>query len=290
MNIAIATCVDKPTLTDGDRLFVSKLGSLGASVSTVIWTDADSLNNALDAVIVRSTWDYHRQPDKFKSWITKASQVAKHLFNSAQVIEWNMDKSYLLELSKNGAICVPSLLFKKNSPIAEILAQIKTQKWQEVVIKPTISATAFLTVRSSLADNMLIQKLEQVQKHADVLVQPYYSSIESDGEVSVIFFNGKKIEYSHSILKKPKSGDFRVQSDFGGLESITVAPESLVTFAEAALKKVSGDWTFARVDIIDWKNQPLIGEIELIEPDLFLQMHPPAVEKLAQAILHKMNQ
>jgi len=289
MKIAIATCAEKSELSVGDRALAIELANLGAQVSPLIWTNPASLQQSWDAILIRSVWDYHLHSQAFLKWIEQADRSAKKLFNSLQIINWNLDKSYLLELSRNGIDCVPSLFINKGTAIARVLELIRRENWDEIVVKPTISATSYLTFKSSLLDQELSKKIEKIQQHSEVLIQAYFKSIETDGEISLIFINGKAQEYSHAILKAPRQGDFRVQSDFGGAAVSYHATEALIKFADLALRRIAGDWTFARVDVIDWRTRPLVAEIELIEPDLFLQLEATAARKLALAIFDKLT-
>lgn len=282
------TCAEKPDLTSSDRLLASALKRLGAQVSPVIWTDPDALYGEWDGLVLRSVWDYHKRFQSFLEWTVSASHSSGRLINSMEVVRWNLQKSYLLELSQKDLPCVPSLPLRKEISAEAMVELVKEEEWSEIVVKPTISATAFLTFQSSLEDTALVDKLEKVRSQSDVLVQPYLSTVKEHGEVSLIFFNGENREFSHAVLKTPKEGDFRVQSDFGGTEAPISAPDGLKELADLALDTVPGDWVYARVDMIDWRTEPLISEIELIEPDLFLETETEAPEKFARAVFHKM--
>lgn len=64
--------------------------------------------------------------------------------------------------------------------------------------------------------------------------------LRSRGEWSFVFFMK---EYSHAVLKVPKPGDFRVQSDFGGRLDESVPPLRLIEQAQALLVEVSEQWS-----------------------------------------------
>jgi glutathione synthase/RimK-type ligase-like ATP-grasp enzyme len=289
MKTAIATCSEKPNFTLSDRKFASALEHRGIEVSAMIWNLPNAQMSGLDAIIIRSTWDYHRHPESFLNWIASVEKSSIKLINEPNVIRWNLQKSYLLELEAGGAACVPSMLIKRGSNFAEIINQIEERGWSNLVVKPTISATAFLTFRTSASDPHFLKYVEQVLVQSDVLIQPYITSVENAGELSLIFFNHNGPIYSHAVLKIPRKGDFRVQSDFGGAETPFSASMSLVDFGLKVLAKISGDWTYARVDIVDWESSPLLSELELIEPDLFLSHEPEACEKFAGAVMAKLS-
>jgi hypothetical protein len=163
--------------------------------------------------------------------------------------------------------------------LEECLSEIHALHQGEIVLKPTVSATAYLTFRSQTAAADLPAQIQMIQKHSDVLVQKYISSVTTEGEVSLIYFKGAKLEFSHAVLKKPLSGDYRVQSDFGGSESLIDPGERLRNLSEDVLEKIEGEWVFARVDWIDWATRPLLGEVELIEPNLFFHLAPEAAKR-----------
>lgn len=288
MRLGIATCRERPDLTEGDRALVARLRDKGAEAVPLIWDQPNSLA-AGDGIVIRSTWDYHLNSAAFERWIGEIERSSLRLLNSPEVILWNLDKSYLQDLSRRGLSTVPSLFFSKALPTAEIFERLRSSGWDGIVTKPTVSATSFLTFRTRIGDAELPAMIERIRAHSDVVVQPYIPSVASSGEVSLMFWNGKKPEFSHSVLKRPRSGDFRVQFDFGGTFAPHHPSTELLTFAEAALSTVSGDWAFARVDVINWEEEPLLSELEMIEPDLFLPGQPAAIDRLAEILLEKLG-
>ncbi|MBX9869797.1 MAG: hypothetical protein K2X63_08375, partial [Burkholderiaceae bacterium] len=109
--------------------------------------------------------------------------------------------------------------------------------------------------------------------------------IVSDGEWSLIFFDG---QYSHALIKRPKLGDFRVQSDHGGTVQKMVAPERMREQALQILCTLETMPCYARVDGVVRDGQFILMELELLEPELFLELDPRAAPSFAQAILHSM--
>jgi glutathione synthase/RimK-type ligase-like ATP-grasp enzyme len=138
-----------------------------------------------------------------------------------------------------------------------------------VVIKPAVSATAWRTE--------LIDAKEAGTYEVDVLVQPYMKEIEQ-GEWSLIFFGG---EFSHAVFKRPKRGDFRVQSDFGGTATARMPDAKLI---EQARKHVKKEWLYARVDGIEQDGRFLLMELELTEPALFFHTDPAAPGRFVDAL------
>jgi hypothetical protein len=85
------------------------------------------------------------------------------------------------------------------------------------------------------------------------------------------------------VRKRPVTGDFRVQADFGGsLETATPSADT-IEFGEAVLAAAAPPWLYARVDLVETEGGPLLMELELIEPDLFLTSEGAA--RLAEALI-----
>jgi glutathione synthase/RimK-type ligase-like ATP-grasp enzyme len=89
--------------------------------------------------------------------------------------------------------------------------------------------------------------------------------------------------FSHAVRKRPASGDFRVQGDFGGTVEEVTPSRSVRDFGGSVLAAVSRPWLYARVDLVETDRGPVLMELELIEPDLFLT--PAAAARLAAALL-----
>jgi len=150
------------------------------------------------------------------------------------------------------------------------------------VIKPAISATAYHTWRTTGEQAAQDQeRFAALLQHSDVLVQQFMDPVVTEGEWSFVFFQK---QYSHAVLTKVQPGDFRVQDDFGGTVE-SVSPEmALIEQAQQIIHCVKDPLLFARVDGIVIDGRLVLMELELIEPFLFLQSHPQAVERFARAI------
>jgi hypothetical protein len=101
-------------------------------------------------------------------------------------------------------------------------------------------------------------------------------------EWSFVFFQK---QYSHAVLKNAKAGDFRVQDDFGGTVELVSPDKALIEQAQQIVTGIKSPLLFARVDGIEIGGQLVLMEVELIEPFLFLQSEPLAIERFARAIL-----
>jgi glutathione synthase/RimK-type ligase-like ATP-grasp enzyme len=93
-------------------------------------------------------------------------------------------------------------------------------------------------------------------------------------------------EFSHAVVKRPKTGDFRVQPHLGGVTLPSKAPPGAEQLAKQALAAAPANAIYARVDIVpDDEGTLRIMELELIEPALFLDHAPGAETAFTSSIL-----
>jgi len=281
--IALATSSKYSKLTDDDRLLIAPLAKLGIQAEAAVWDDAHTEWSPYAAVVLRSCWDYHLKPESFLRWISRLEAEGVSVFNSAPLVRWNADKVYLRALEAKGIHVVPTFWaddprHNAQTPIS-LKDKLRELGWQNAVIKPRVSATAHRTLLVSVAD------AEDAQSHFDdlrpgVMVQKFMKDVASEGEWSLIFF---ACQFSHAVLKKPRSGDFRVQNDFGGTSQVGEPPPNVLAAATRAVRAVDAT-VYARVDGVVEDGQFHLMELELIEPALFLADHPEAASRFAEAI------
>jgi glutathione synthase/RimK-type ligase-like ATP-grasp enzyme len=155
--------------------------------------------------------------------------------------------------------------------------------WQKTILKPAVSGAArhtYLLTPDTLVSQEAV--FRQLVTHEAMLLQPFQEDIVTRGEVSLMVFGGV---YSHAVLKVAKQGDFRVQDDFGGsVHDYQATPEE-IAFAEQAVAACDTMPLYARVDILtDNEGQIALGELELIEPELWFRNNPAAADSLAVAV------
>jgi glutathione synthase/RimK-type ligase-like ATP-grasp enzyme len=159
----------------------------------------------------------------------------------------------------------------------------------KLLIKPAISASAELTYLIDEKDDVE-DKARKILARGDLLIQPFIESIGTDGEVSLIYyFDGEGYRFLHAVGKSPAAGDFRVQADFGGSATPFQASPELRDLALQTLAALPAQVLFARVDLVDWRTNPLIGEIELIEPELFFRCDSNSARTFVQGMIATMN-
>lgn len=283
--VAVVTCASLRELSDDERPLLGELWTLGIKGEPAVWDDPKIDWSVYDAVVIRSTWDYHLKPATFGAWLDRLEALDVPLWNPAQVVRANQDKSYLRELAVRGVSVVPTewVARETKAVLADVLA---ARSWPEAVVKPTVSAGAYRTSKVKAGDPGAQAALDDVLAHSDAMIQPYLPEIASEGEWSFIFMGG---EFSHAVLKTPQLGDFRVQEDHGGrTQRVEPLPE-LLAQARAALVAGSRPCLYARVDGVRRDGELLVVELELIEPSLYLAHAPGAARRLAEAIKARLS-
>ena len=272
MRVALLTCDRFPSLIDTECRLIDDFADLGITAEAVIWDKVWDYDD-YDLLIIRNTWDYYKKSDTFKVWLDHVESHNYPLINPVTTIRWNMDKLYLNQLKEINVPLVPSLFIQQNSSVDELKHLIENIDWKKIVVKPSISAGSWDTYL--LTSDQLIYNFQQLydlnQRHS-LIFQKYMDVITQSGEYSYIFFNGR---YQYAVNKKPKSGDFRVQKDYGGQYLAHQPNRDELQLIENILGKVSYPHYYARVDGV-WDESFYLMEIELIEPDLYLNKFPGA--------------
>lgn len=264
-----------------DHLVIPHLEQLGWQVETLDWHDLSIDWNRYDYVVVRSTWDYQEHQEKFVQVLNTIDKSAATLLNPLDVMTWNISKTYLKQLEQEGVDIIPTL-WRNQFDLADVKTAFSQFDCQEIIIKPCISAGSFHTYR--LTPEALAEQAEQlasVFNNIDFMVQPFIENILSAGEFSLFYFNG---ELSHSIVKQPKQGDFRVQEEFGGDIRLIEATEPMRTVAEKVLSKIQDTLLYVRVDMVQHEGKHLLIELELIEPSLYFNLDVDSAKRFALAL------
>ncbi|MGB0914587.1 MAG: ATP-grasp domain-containing protein [Crocinitomicaceae bacterium] len=271
---------------DEDYCLMDAMKGLGLKVHRTNWDDSNFDWSSTKYVIFRTTWDYFDRFPEFSIWLEKVSKVTK-LINPKELIYWNIDKHYLLDLDKQG-VRIPNTYFIETGEQRTLSEICSNFKWDEFILKPVVSGAARHTYRFNLED---ADKHEAVFKDLiaseGMMIQEFQRQIMTKGEVAFMVFGGK---YSHAVLKQAKQGDFRVQDDFGGTISEYKPNAEEIEFIEHAVSACSPVPVYARIDVI-WNNENelCIGEIELIEPELWFRMNKNSAQACAQAVLNHVN-
>ena len=253
------------------------LQAAGATVEGRAWTTDEDLSG-FDLILPLMVWGNYRAVDRWLDRVADWERQGLLIQNPPSVLRWNVDKIYLDRLRQGGAPTPPTVWVERGD--AEAVRRAREQiGWTDVVLKPRRSGGAYRTHRLMADDPLDFEAIE-----APAMIQPYFPGVGAEGEVSLIFFEGR---FSHAIRKVAAKGDFRVQPDWGGEVTRAEPDDAEMAAAQAALAAIEeGPLLYARVDMVrDQENRPVIMELELLEPDLYLGYEAGAQARFVEAVL-----
>jgi glutathione synthase/RimK-type ligase-like ATP-grasp enzyme len=267
--------VDMPILAEA-------VASADCEVMVSAWDDFHAGWADADLAVVRSPWDYPVRLAEFRVWIDWCAKTGVHLANSADILRWNIDKRYLMDLAEAGVPVVPTTYLEPGT-------EIRLPSDGEFVVKPAVGAGSRLAGR--YAPNEQDQAAAHVARLHDegltVMLQPYRHAVDTDGERALVFFGG---EFIHAIRKR---GVLAAGADLDGpreahpgLVPWQPSEEELALGRQAlAAVPFDTDLVYGRVDlIVEPDRGPTLMELELIEPNLFLRSNPGSAAVLARVI------
>ena len=301
--IALATCAALPDLDPDDAPLVGALQARGLEVESPVWNAGDVDWSSYDAVVVRSTWDYTEHPRDFRWWAQRVSQSST-LINSAQALTWNIDKTYQRAMEAAGLPIVPTIWMDPARNFNARAIHTRFPAFGDFVIKPTVSAGSRDTGRYDAGQTPSralaithVKNLLNEGRH--VMVQRYLKQVDTVGETALVYFDGK---LSHAVRKAPLlEGPYREGTMDGVLYKEEVMTSRDASEAELALGQrvvdalpqllpgVEEPLAYTRVDLIpDDQGNPVVLELELIEPSFFFAQAPEAVDRFADAIVRRL--
>lgn len=299
MKIAIVTGADYAELGPPERALVEALIARGIACAPAIWSDDTVRWDSFDAALIRTPWDYHEQPRAFAAWLDALERAGVRLVNPVPTVRWNMHKSYLRALAERGVALPRTVWIERSEPgaPAEVLSRLDHEARAtfvapdtELVVKPAVSAGAFETFRTTLSALKDDRRVTALRATRDIVIQEYCAGIATRGELSFVFVGGT---LTHAVIKKPAVADFRVQERFGGVSMpLAVTPAQRLA-AEAVIAAAHGAgyaFTYARVDMVEHAGRLRLMELELIEPSLYLEIVPAALDAVADGLAHALHQ
>jgi glutathione synthase/RimK-type ligase-like ATP-grasp enzyme len=278
--LALATSADHAD--PHDLPLADALREAGLDPIAEAWTDPSVDWSSYDAVLLRSVRDRHTRYDEFTDWLGLLDKAGVPVLNDSDLVRWNGDKRYLLELRERGIAIVPSQV-AAGACLREVVAGLDGH---EIVIKPTISATTLPTVRGTAGSEGLSRAMDELPD-AVYLVQPFQPEIQADGEWSLTFIDGA---FSHAVVRRA-AGDDTVRQNLGGSAEPTDPPAVVLAGATAALAALDTRMppVYARVDGIVTSGRFLLTKLGLIEPNLNLSTSAAATTCLATAVAARLN-
>lgn len=283
MKVGLITCVHLPEPDFDAEPLADALRARGHEPVTLAWDDPADDPGDYDCCVLRSTWNYYHVPRLFLDWVRRAAERTR-FYNPPKIVEWNLHKRYLLELEERGVPIVPTWLnmrgtqYALETVIVDGLWAMQDTEW--IVIKPAIGAGSYRTRTfrnhgQALDDAQ--QYLRTLAQSGDVILQPGMRGFKQPGERSLIWIDG---QFTHAIRKHPRYAD----DD----ESVEAAAPPTEAEREVALKAIApfrDKLLYARVDVVAGRfGEPLVSEVELMEPSLFFAHGPHALDVLISAL------
>jgi hypothetical protein len=259
--ICWATCASLPEPDHDERLFFAQCEAQGIPIRLLKWDDPTDQPEEGDTVLIRSTWNYPWLLNEFRSWV-QVTQEKAQLWNPAEVVLMNLDKTYLRDLT---VPIVPTTFVAAGD-------EFSLPATGSFVMKPTVGAGSYKTRKFDAPCEEAADLVHEIVNDAIAMIQPFVDSVHTVGEHSFIFIDG---EFTHKIIKMPRFE--------GSEENVSEAlPLSAadIDFAEQAIASVRSRILYGRVDVMEVHGAWAVSEIELTEPSLFLKQHPPALDKL----------
>lgn len=285
-SVGIVTC---RALPDGDEdadLLREAMRVRSLRAEWCSWDDPEVDWDEFALTVVRSTWDYTADRDRFLRW---AASVAR-LHNRAEVLGWNSDKTYLRELGAAGIPVVATRWIDPGEPLPPATG--------EFVVKPTVGAGSKGAGRF---DPRQAGAGAAAQRHADalhaagrtVMVQPYLDGIDAEGETALVYVGG---QFAHAVTKSamlnpstanaldPAFADSLWMDE--EIKPATPSPADVELGQQVAgfVRARFGVLLYMRIDLVPTAAGPVVLEVELVEPSLFLLHDPTTADRLAAAI------
>lgn len=248
----------------------------GLTLTPVRWIDPIAWTR-FGAVLVNSAWDYQDRHEDFLATLDRIAALGVPVFNDPGAVRWNIRKTYLRELEARGVPVIPTL-WPEAPTRDDIVHAMSAFGIEDVVLKRQVGGGARAQVRYTRADMPAAGSIMD----RPGMIQPFIASIATEGEYSFLFVDG---EFSHALVKRAKSGDYRIQEAYGGTsQAIDPTPDDRAS-AQAVLTALATPPLYARVDMVRGQaGELLLMELEVIEPFLFPKDGPHIGEMLGAAL------
>lgn len=294
MSVALVTAAPARDLDDDLPPLTAALAARGVPHEVVLWDDPEVGWAGFGLVVIRSVWDYVHRRDAFLGWAERTAALTA-VVNPPAHLRWSSDKRYLADLRDAGVPTVPTAF----------AAPGERMDWPgapQVVVKPAVSAGSIDTSRYRMnlggrsnerAPGEAVEHVARLHREGRVaMAQPYLEAVEGErGETALVFLEGR---FSHACRKGPMLvpglavvGGLFVEED---IRPATPTAAELAV-AEAALAAIPGGPSlYARVDVIpDDVGDPVVLELELVEPSLFLLFSEGGAGRVADAIAARLS-
>lgn len=297
--VTLVTCRSLPNLDEDSAALPDALAERGLDPQIKIWDDPDVDWVEAGTVILRSVRDYASRREEFVQW----SKGVPRLLNHADVVDWNSDKHYLIEIAKRGMPIIPTIWLEPAQNLSKHQVHARIPAQGDFVVKPAVSSGGRGTGRYTATDarsrqDAILHVMQEINNGHSVMVQRYLDDIDKQGETSLIYLNGLA---SYKVEKQAMLHPSAVAIDDLREEVVTSAKASQDEWRWGEqIRKAIHSYIcdrlgrdqlllFNRVDIVRSANPDndsdfYVMEVSIIDGSLYLSQHPSHLEMFADAI------
>lgn len=253
----------------------------GLWLAPVRWVDPAIAWNRFAAVMVNCAWDYQDNHEAFLATLDRIASMGVPVFNDPATVRWNIRKTYLRELEAKGIPIIPTLWPEAPTDV-DIAGAMAVFGSDDVIIKRQVGGGARGQTRYTPAN----MPAPGPVLDRPAMIQPFIPSIATEGEYSFLFVDG---DFSHALIKRARSGDYRIQAAYGGTSlAIDPAPADRAA-AQRVLDVLEAPPLYARVDMVRGQaGDLLLMELEVLEPYLFPKDGPQIGPMLGRALARRL--
>ncbi|MBN2638329.1 MAG: hypothetical protein JXR65_04510 [Bacteroidales bacterium] len=289
MTIAILTTREMPDLMPYDQEVMDRLRKQKLVCDVLFWEDLlgvepESLQK-YQLIVFRTVWNYYKNAERFRILLDVLKASGVPTANPLDIISWNMEKGYLKTLMEEGYDVIPTVFCYNDPEVA--FAGVQNMNWEKMVLKPMISGGSYHTFVLNADDRITFdQYIKEYYQNRPFMLQEFLPAI-AEGEVSTLTFaNG----FTYSVTKVPKPGDYRVQFQHGGQYRAHETPEELLQIANRLFVRHGRRTLYQRLDGVWHNGKFLIMEVELLEPDLYLNLSEEALQSFTDSIVKQVKE
>lgn len=278
--VLFATCNLYPHPTPSLAALLESLKAKGVNAAHRPWKDmALDVFAKADAVLPLCCWDYHDDPESFRHWIDDLDAAGARLFNCADMLRWNLRKTYLLDMADKG-LRVPETFHLQDASPRVIEARLAEQGWDSAVLKPVSGQSGHGVRKVDLGDK------SSWPAGGEALLQEFQSDIGERGETTLTFIDGV---FSHAVRRVLRSGEWRANQQYGITPERVDVDEKTIEAARSYLTVLPSTPLYARVDGLVRPDGFMLMELELIEPYLYCEFAPESAARFADALIARLG-
>ena len=250
-----------------------------------------NLEKECDLLFIRQLGKVYGNEEQFLNFLDYAQNFSGEVINDPKTILNGVSKDYLLRLQENDFPVIPTKILGDKVTLeeaknTEFNSNFYNESPEDFVLKPL----NFGEMGASVVKlSSLNGKFDDFINQRSFIIQPYLQEILTKGESS-FFYLGKK--FAHAVHKF--SGDFLINCYEGKTNYKIHNPSSKeLGICENVLNSWPDKLGYSRVDFIYHDGQPLISEVEVVNPSNYVSNVPeletsftPKLEKFLEERLY----